>query len=285
MQKNFQGGDPMSDTFGLKLAIENEKEFKVSLQEINQSFKVLASEMKLVASQFDKQDQGMAAVTARNATLTNQIDLQREKVSLLGTALSKATESFGENDRRTQNWTIQLNKAQAELFKMERQLTENNKTLAETNEAMKLDTDIANSINDINNSFKLLGSEMELVASQFDKTDRSAEALTAKNNVLSKQIGLQSQKVEELKTALANSSEAFGANDERTQSWAAQLNQATAKLNNLERELESNNEAIKEQEENLGDAERAAEDFGNELDDTGEKVSIFGDVLLANLAS
>lgn len=42
----------MADNFGLKLGIDGEKEFKKALSEINQSFKVLGSEMKLVSSQF-----------------------------------------------------------------------------------------------------------------------------------------------------------------------------------------------------------------------------------------
>ena len=37
----------MSDNFGLKIGFEGEKEFKKSLSEINNSFKVLGSEMKL----------------------------------------------------------------------------------------------------------------------------------------------------------------------------------------------------------------------------------------------
>ena len=39
----------MADNFGLKIGIEGEKEFKKALSEINQSFKVLGSEMKLVS--------------------------------------------------------------------------------------------------------------------------------------------------------------------------------------------------------------------------------------------
>ena len=46
----------MADNFGLKIGIEGEKEFKKALSEINQSFKVLGSEMKLVSSQFDSND-------------------------------------------------------------------------------------------------------------------------------------------------------------------------------------------------------------------------------------
>jgi phage-related protein len=41
----------VADNFGLKIGIEGEKEFKNAIREINQSFKVLGSEMNLVASQ------------------------------------------------------------------------------------------------------------------------------------------------------------------------------------------------------------------------------------------
>ena len=37
----------MADNFGLKIGIEGEKEFKKALSEINQSFKVLGSEMTM----------------------------------------------------------------------------------------------------------------------------------------------------------------------------------------------------------------------------------------------
>ncbi|MCL2889551.1 MAG: hypothetical protein FWE65_03905, partial [Eggerthellaceae bacterium] len=39
--------------------------------------------------------------------------------------------SFGENDKRTQEWQIQLNKAQAELNGMERELSQNNQALSD----------------------------------------------------------------------------------------------------------------------------------------------------------
>ena len=119
----------MADNFGLKIGLEGEKQFKDALREINQSFKVLGSEMTLVASQFDKNDKSVQAITARNAVLNKEIDAQREKISTLKAALDNAASSFGENDRRTQNWQIQLNKAQAELNGMENELAENEKSL------------------------------------------------------------------------------------------------------------------------------------------------------------
>ena len=120
----------MADDFGLKIGLEGEKEFKKALSEINQSFKVLGSEMKVVQSQFDKNDSSVEALTARNQVLNKEIEAQKQKIETLRSALANAAESFGENDRRTQSWQIQLNNAQAALNGMERELNSNNAALA-----------------------------------------------------------------------------------------------------------------------------------------------------------
>lgn len=119
----------MADNFGLKIGIEGEKEFKKALSEINQSFKVLGSEMKLVSSQFDANDKSIQALSARNTVLNKEIDAQRQKIETLRAALQNASESFGENDRRTQNWQIQLNNAEAALNGMERELSANERAI------------------------------------------------------------------------------------------------------------------------------------------------------------
>ena len=114
---------------GLKIGVEGEKEFKKSLADINQSFKVLGSEMKLVESEFGKNESSIESLTAKNEVLNKQIDSQKDKIETLRKALENASASFGENDRRTQNWAVQLNNAQAELNGMERELKGNEKAL------------------------------------------------------------------------------------------------------------------------------------------------------------
>ena len=70
----------MADNFGLKIGLEGEKEFKKALADINQSFKVLGSEMKVVQSQFDKNDDSVEALTSRNRVLGKEIDAQKKKI-------------------------------------------------------------------------------------------------------------------------------------------------------------------------------------------------------------
>ena len=125
----------MADSFGLKIGLEGEKEFKKALAEINQSFKVLGSEMKLATSQFDKNDKSVEALATRNKVLRKEIDEQTTKIDTLRKALQNAATSFGENDRRTQSWQIQLNNAEAALNEMNRELDENEKAIKEGGKA------------------------------------------------------------------------------------------------------------------------------------------------------
>lgn len=138
----------MADDFGLKIGLEGEKEFKKALSEINQSFKVLGSEMKVVQSQFDKNDSSVEALTSRNQVLNREIKAQKQKIETLRSALSNAAASFGENDRRTQNWQIQLNNATAALNDMERELSQNERAIDELGDELKQSGDQADNFGD-----------------------------------------------------------------------------------------------------------------------------------------
>ena len=153
-------------------------------------------------------------------------------------------------------------------------------------------------ITDINREMRVLGSEMKLVASQFDKNDKSASALTSRNQVLGKEIEAQKAKIQTLKSALDNSATSFGENDSRTKNWQIQLNNAQATLNGLEGELKENNSALSKfaDEDGAGDdaktaakdtghLENAVDELGSQMDDISGKTRIFGDALKANLAA
>ncbi len=156
----------MADDFGLKIGLEGEKEFKKALSEINQSFKVLGSEMKVVQSQFDKNDNSVEALTARNQVLNKEIEAQKQKIETLRSALANASESFGENDRRTQQWQIQLNNATAALNDMERELDRNNAALDDAEREMD---DVADAADDMEEEIDDAGDAADDSEGKFSK--------------------------------------------------------------------------------------------------------------------
>ncbi len=121
---------------GIKLGVKGEKEFKRSLSDINSQFKVLGSEMKLVSSQFDAGEKSIESYSAKNEVLGKQIETQKNKIETLKKALENASDSFGENDKRTRAWVVQLNNAEAVLNSMERELSQNEKAVDELGDEM-----------------------------------------------------------------------------------------------------------------------------------------------------
>ena len=157
----------MAENFGLKIGLEGEKEFKSALAEINNSFKVLGSEMKLVDSQFDKNENSVESLTAKNEVLEKSIEAQKSKIEVLKNALNNASTSFGETDKRTQSWQIKLNEAEAELNKMERELQNNNKQLDNASGEFK----------DAEKSADKFGDEVEDAGKQSEDSSKKFQAL------------------------------------------------------------------------------------------------------------
>ena len=156
----------MANDFGLRIGLEGEKEFKKAIAEINSSFKVLGSEMKLVSSQFDKNDSSVKSLTARNEVLNKEIEAQKQKIEVLRQALQNASESFGENDRRTQAWQIQLNNAEAALNDMEREVESNEKAIDEMGDEM---SDTGKDSDKLGGSVKDTGKKAEDAKAKFEK--------------------------------------------------------------------------------------------------------------------
>lgn len=164
----------MAEDFGLRIGLEGEKEFKQALSDINSRFKVLGSEMKLVQSQFAKNDTSMEALTGRNQVLSREISAQKEKIATLRAALDNAAASFGETDRRTQRWQIQLNNAEAALNNMERELKTNNTALQNADGSMD---DAAGSADDLSAGVEDAGKAAEQSEGRFNALGSSLKAV------------------------------------------------------------------------------------------------------------
>ncbi|MBQ9169141.1 MAG: hypothetical protein IJX67_12170 [Oscillospiraceae bacterium] len=139
-----------------------------------------------------------------------------------------------------------------------------------TKVAMSGEKEYRQALSEINSGLKVLSSEMKLTAEQFANNADSMEALTAKGDVLERQILSQKEKIETLQEALKRSADAYGESDKRTASWQVSLNNAQAALLKMERELDQNREAIEQAAAAAAEAENAYGEMADALDETND---------------
>lgn len=144
-------------TITTRLAVDGETEFKRSLSEANSNLKVMRSEMSLVDAEFKGQANSMDALTAKNKILRREQEQQVEKVKALERAVKDAADAYGENDKRTDNYRQQLNRAKKELIDMNDALDENEKYL---DEARKSADKCASSIDEFGREVKDAGDNL-----------------------------------------------------------------------------------------------------------------------------
>ena len=115
--------------------------------------------------------------------------------------------------------------------------------------AVKLtgESEYRKALKNISQSLKEVDSELKLVASQYDKNDRSQEALTAQTEALNKKYEAQSQKVATLKANYAAMAQQAETNKAKHEALKATLDAETAKLKAIEAESGKASDAYQEQ--------------------------------------
>lgn len=140
-------------------------------------------------------------------------------------------------------------------------------------------------LSQISDNLKVLNSEMKVVTSQYDKNDKSALNLTQQNEVLSRKLAEQRDKVDILRKALSEAEEETGENSATSKKWQTELNNAQAELNSLIKKIDDNKKVMEESANATEDNAESVEDLGEEAEKSGEKTLSLGDIIKANLIS
>lgn len=119
-----------------RVELDGEKQYKQALSELNQGNKVLASEMKKLQAEYKNNASSSEFLTKKSELLERTLLQQKDKVATLREALKNAAEQYGEADKRTQDWQIKLNNAEAAQYDLEHQLEETNQEIAKQGEAV-----------------------------------------------------------------------------------------------------------------------------------------------------
>ena len=126
-------------SFGGTVKLTGESEYQKALKGITNNLKVLNSEMKVVTSQYGKNDNSSQKLKATQEVLNKKIEEQKSKINVLKSALAQAERETGKNSDTTKKWQIQLNNAEAELNDMNKELKDQHGNLDKSStKALKL---------------------------------------------------------------------------------------------------------------------------------------------------
>lgn len=124
-----------------------------------------------------------------------------------------------------------------------------------------------NALSELNKGNQVLASEMRKLQAQYKGNEDSTEALTAKGELLERQLLQQKDKVQTLREALQRAAAEYGEADQRTQEWTIKLNNAEAAQYELEHSIEENTQALQGQSQEMVG-------LGDGLDDLAGKLGI-----------
>ena len=138
--------------------------------------------------------------------------------------------------------------------------------------SIKLDgeAEFKKQLSSVNGELRNLKSEMQLTTAQFKGQANTVEALTAKDELLRREIAQQQEKVKALEQAVQDSADAYGDADSRTDKYRQSLNRAKTDLINMTDELEDNNRYLDEAKRSADKTAKSIDKFGREVKDASD---------------
>ena len=161
-------------SFGGAVKLTGESEYRAALRNISQRLKEVSSELKLVSSQYDKNDTSIEALTAKQTALTHRLEEQKAKLSVLREQYEKMGSEYQQNKEKHEQLVASYNREKSELERIGRELGTTSpeyKQQAEVVEKLKEQVDKSTAANDQNErSMSRMRTQMNNAQTDINKT-------------------------------------------------------------------------------------------------------------------
>lgn len=113
------------------LSLDGEKEFNRAISEAGRGMRVMASEMKAAAADFDVTGDEMEYLGRKSKSLNGQIEQQEKIIRALEGAVADSAQTYGEASAKTDGYRIKLNNAYAALSRLKKEHEQTDKRMDE----------------------------------------------------------------------------------------------------------------------------------------------------------
>ena len=158
-----------------KLTIDSEKQFNREIQEAGRNMRVMASEMKAAAADFNLTGNEMDYLTRKSDTLNSQIKQQETIIKALKDAVASSADAWGEASAKTDGYRIKLANAEASMARLRKELQETNAEMDEmgrdsTRVGRQLENGIGEAADDVSRKFDGMVNSLSTDVSSLSKT-------------------------------------------------------------------------------------------------------------------
>lgn len=246
-------------SFGGAVKLTGESEYRAALRNITQNLKEVSSEMKLVASQYDKGDTSTQALTAKQDVLNEKLEQQKQRLSTLQAQYAKMSDEYATNTQKHDKLVQSYEEEKAKLERIGQELGETSpeykaqaavvaqlardvdKSAAaqdsNANAMSRMRTQINNAQTDINKT----NSEIGELDKQLGNLNGTQNRTVSEMEKLSSTIEQQKSKLAGLKSEYANAVLTYGKNSAEAKSLGAQLKSLSSELQENQAKMDAAN--------------------------------------------
>ena len=188
-------------SFGGAVKLTGESEYRAALRNISQRLKEVSSELKLVSSQYDKNDTSIEALTAKQTALTHRLEEQKAKLSVLREQYEKMGSEYQQNKEKHEQLVASYNREKSELERIGHELGTTSpeyKQQAEVVEKLKEQVDKSTAANDQNErSMSRMRTQMNNAQTDINKTANEIKDLESQMGKSATSSGKLGESVED----------------------------------------------------------------------------------------
>ena len=146
--------------------------------------------------------------------------------------------------------------------------------------AIKLtgESEYRKALRDITSNLREVSSELKLTNTQFASGDKTVKETKPAYTNMNNTVQQQKEKINTLRTALAEAEKQYGSNNEKVKNFKTQLNNAENQLIQMENATNKSNKELKNMKSGFDDAGQGALKFGDLL-----KANVLGDFITSGL--
>lgn len=161
-------------SFGGTVKLQGESEYQRALKNITQSLKEQTSEMKVLSTQYDKNDKSTQAMASKSEALNQKLQIQSDKLSVLKARYNEVNATYGKNSQAQKELTDQLTKEKAKLDEIGSTL---GKTSKEYLEQQKVVAQLENKQDSYNKAVSEAKIQMNQAQAEVNKTTKELDNL------------------------------------------------------------------------------------------------------------